>query len=56
PEEEADEELEELSGSHVHFLTTEAIDEEYYYEEIIVEMSNESYVVMTHDKMSKKEK
>ncbi|KAH9316789.1 hypothetical protein KI387_044527, partial [Taxus chinensis] len=45
-EEEADEELEELSGSHVHFLTIEGIDEEDDYEERVAEMKNESYDVM----------
>lgn len=55
-EEEADEELEELSGSHVHFLTTEGVNEEDDYEERVTKRNNESYVVMTHEKAKKKEK
>ncbi|KAH9312604.1 hypothetical protein KI387_027639, partial [Taxus chinensis] len=55
-EEEADEELEELSGSHFHFLTTEGIDEKDDYEERVVEMKNESYAVITREQANKKEK
>ncbi|KAH9308473.1 hypothetical protein KI387_036384, partial [Taxus chinensis] len=55
-EEEFDEELEELSGSHVHFLTIEGIDEEDDYEASVAEMNNESYAVMTHEQAKKKEK
>ncbi|KAH9297373.1 hypothetical protein KI387_029055, partial [Taxus chinensis] len=55
-EDEAGEELEELNGSHVHFLTIKGIDEEDDYEERVTEMNNESYAVMTREKANKKEK
>ncbi|KAH9310025.1 hypothetical protein KI387_037936, partial [Taxus chinensis] len=55
-EEDADEELEELGGSQVHFLTTEGMDYEDDYDERVVEMNNDSYVVMNRDQTNKKEK
>ncbi|KAH9296411.1 hypothetical protein KI387_039999, partial [Taxus chinensis] len=56
PEEEADEELEELEGSRVNFFTTEGVDEEDDYDEVVAEMNSESYVVMTREQTNKKEK
>ncbi|KAH9306219.1 hypothetical protein KI387_010623, partial [Taxus chinensis] len=38
-EEEADEELEEPSGSQVHFVTSEGVDDEYDYDDVVAEMN-----------------
>ncbi|KAH9319265.1 hypothetical protein KI387_021034, partial [Taxus chinensis] len=54
--EEVEEELEELDGSQDNFLTTEGIDEEDDYDEIVAEMNSESYTVMTQEQTNKKEK
>ncbi|KAH9313116.1 hypothetical protein KI387_028151, partial [Taxus chinensis] len=48
-EEEADEEIEELEGSRVNFFTTEGVDEEDDYDEVVADMNSESYVVMTQE-------
>ncbi|KAH9326321.1 hypothetical protein KI387_006499, partial [Taxus chinensis] len=56
PGEEAEEELEELDGSRVNFLTTEGIDEEDDYDEVVAEMNGESYAVMTQEQTNKREK
>ncbi|KAH9320552.1 hypothetical protein KI387_015191, partial [Taxus chinensis] len=38
-EEEVDEELEEPGGSRVHFLTTDGVDDEDEYDDIVAEMN-----------------
>lgn len=45
--EEVDEEMEEPGGSTVHFLTTEGVDDDDDYDEVVADMNSESYVVMT---------
>ncbi|KAH9318878.1 hypothetical protein KI387_020647, partial [Taxus chinensis] len=45
--EEDEEELEELDGSQVNFLTPEGVHEENDYDEVLVDMNNDSYAVMT---------
>ncbi|KAH9289990.1 hypothetical protein KI387_034107, partial [Taxus chinensis] len=47
PKEEVDEDPEELGNSQVNFLTVEGVDDEDEYDEVVIDMNSDSYVVMT---------
>ncbi|KAH9315586.1 hypothetical protein KI387_024213, partial [Taxus chinensis] len=55
-EQEFDEEMKELGGSRVHFLTTKGVDDEDDYDDVVAEMNSESYGVTTREQTNKKEK
>ncbi|KAH9296371.1 hypothetical protein KI387_039959, partial [Taxus chinensis] len=54
--EEVDDEADELEGSRVNFFTTEGIDDEDDYDEIVADMNSESYAVMTREQTNQREK
>ncbi|KAH9306280.1 hypothetical protein KI387_010684, partial [Taxus chinensis] len=46
-EEYIDEELEQPGASRINFLTTEGVDDEDDYDDVVAEMNNKSYAIMT---------